>query len=159
MMEGALVLTEGRHDRGVGDAQALHAVGPQPVVRHGHRSPSCRCRPGARWFPRSPSPDGVDYIVDLPGNAALRGFASFDHAAGSWNRKRRVVARLEATTHGFDARYTVTSLTGEPRHLYEGVCCARVVEKAARNRIHFASACPDAALLRKLAGRLAASGA
>ncbi len=37
MMEGALVLTEGRHDRGVGDAQALHAVGPQPVVHHGHR--------------------------------------------------------------------------------------------------------------------------
>ena len=35
---------------------------------------------------------------------------------------------------------------------------ARVVEKAARIRIHFASACPDAALFRMLAGRLAASG-
>ena len=35
---------------------------------------------------------------------------------------------------------------------------ARVVEKAARIRIHFASACPDAALFRLLAGRLAASG-
>ena len=34
---------------------------------------------------------------------------------------------------------------------------ARVVEKAARIRIHFASACPDAALFRMLAGRLAAS--
>ena len=34
---------------------------------------------------------------------------------------------------------------------------ARVVEKAARIRIHFA-ACPDAALFRLLAGRLAASG-
>ena len=33
---------------------------------------------------------------------------------------------------------------------------ARVVERAAR--IHFASACPDAALFRLLAGRLAASG-
>ena len=32
---------------------------------------------------------------------------------------------------------------------------ARVVEKAARIRIHFASACPDAALFRLLAGRLA----
>ena len=31
-------------------------------------------------------------------------------------------------------------------------------EKAARIRIHFASACPDAALFRLLAGRLAASG-
>ena len=35
---------------------------------------------------------------------------------------------------------------------------ARVVEKAARIRIHFASACPDAALIRLLAGRLAAAG-
>ena len=35
---------------------------------------------------------------------------------------------------------------------------ARVVEKAARIRIHFASACPDAALFRMLAGRLVASG-
>ena len=30
-----------------------------------------------------------------------------------------------------------------------------VVEKAARVRIHFTSACPDAALFRLLAGRLA----
>ena len=35
---------------------------------------------------------------------------------------------------------------------------ARVVEKATRVRIHFASACPDAALFRLLAGRLAAAG-
>ena len=35
---------------------------------------------------------------------------------------------------------------------------ARVVEKAARVRIHFTSACPDAALFRLLAGRLAAAG-
>ena len=35
---------------------------------------------------------------------------------------------------------------------------ARVVEKAARIRIHFASACPDAALFRLLAGRLAVAG-
>ena len=35
---------------------------------------------------------------------------------------------------------------------------ARIVEKAARIRIHFASACPDATRFRLLAGRLAASG-
>ena len=92
--------------------------------------------------------NGVDYIFGLAGNAALhglayetaddlkvrraeagtdrmRGFASFDYAAGSWKRERRVIARLEATTRGFDARYIVTSLTGEPRRLYEGVYCAR----------------------------------
>ena len=35
---------------------------------------------------------------------------------------------------------------------------ARVVEKATRVRIHLTSACPDAALFRLLAGRLAAAG-
>ena len=40
-------------------------------------------------------------------------------------RKRRVAARLEATPRGFEARYIVTSLAGQPRHLYEGVYCAR----------------------------------
>ena len=35
---------------------------------------------------------------------------------------------------------------------------ARVVEKAARIRIHFTSACPDAALFRMLVGRLAIAG-
>ena len=92
--------------------------------------------------------NGVDYIFGLAGDAALhglaydagddlkvrraeavadkmRGFASFDCAARWWRRKRRVVARLEATTRGFDARYIVTSLAGQPRHLYEGVYCAR----------------------------------
>ena len=88
--------------------------------------------------------NGVDYIFGLAGNTALhdvaddlkvrraeagaermRGFASFDYAAGSWRRKRRIVARLEATPRGFDARYIVTSLTGEPRRLYEAVYCAR----------------------------------
>ena len=197
--------------------------------------------------------NGVDYIFGLAGNPVLhrfaydagddlkvrraeagadkiRGFASFDYAARSWRRKRRVVARLEATTRGFDARYIVTSLGGEPRHLYEDIYCARgqaenliklhkgqlasgrtscqsplanqfrlvlhtaaywlmlalrdavprrmplawaefatlrarllkigarVVERAARIRIHFASACPDAALFRLLVGRLAAAG-
>ena len=169
----------------------------------------------------------------------MRTFADFAYAARSWrgtragrtmSRERRVVARLEATARGFDARYIVTSLAGEARHLYEDIYCARgqaenliklhkgqlasdrtscqsplanqfrlvlhtgaywlmlalrdaipqsaplaraefatlrlrllkigarVVEKAARIRIHFASACPDATLFRLLAGRLAAAG-
>ena len=92
--------------------------------------------------------NGADYIFGLAGNAALhglayevaddlkvrraeagaervRGFADFAYAAGSWNRQRALVARLEATPRGFDARYIVTSLKGEPRHLYEGVYCIR----------------------------------
>ena len=197
--------------------------------------------------------NGVDYIFGIAGNRALhalayevaddlkvrraeagadrmRSFAAFPYAARSWGRERRVIARLEASTRGFDARYVVTSLAGEPRHLYEDIYCARgqtenlikmhkgqlasdrtscqsplanqlrlvlhtaaywlmlalrdaiprtaplaraefatlrlrllkigarVIEKATRVRIHFASACPDAALFRLLAGRLAAAG-
>ncbi len=197
--------------------------------------------------------NSVDYIFGLAGNSVLHGlveavaddlkvrraeagvekmraFTTFTYGAKSWNRQRRVVARLEATTRGSDARYVVTSLPGEARHLYEQVYCirgqaenlikmhksqlasdrtscqspvanqvrlvlhtcaywlmlgirdaipaanplakaefatlrwrllkigARVVEKAARIRIHFASACPHAALFRLLAGRLATAG-
>lgn len=197
--------------------------------------------------------NGVDYIFGLAGNTRLdalaaevaddlkvrraeagaekmRAFTAFTYGAGSWQRERRVIARLEATTRGFDARYIVTSLKGAARHLYEEAYCirgqaenliklhkvqlasdrtsckspianqvrlvlhtaaywlmlgirdaipaasplakaefatlrlrllkigARVIEKAARIRIHFASACPDAALFRLLAGRLASAG-
>jgi hypothetical protein len=196
---------------------------------------------------------GVDYIFALSGNARLgalaaavaddlkvrraetgaekmRAFTAFAYGAESWKCQRRVVARLQATTRGFDARYVVTSLEGEARHLYEEVYCrrgqaenlikmhkaqlasdrtscqsplanqvrlvlhtaaywlmlglreaipaasplakaefatlrlrllklgVRVVEKATRIRIHFASACPDAALFRLLTGRLATAG-
>ncbi len=195
----------------------------------------------------------VDYIFALAGNRRLdalaaevaddlkvrraeagddkcRAFTSFAYGAKSWHCERRVVARLEATTQGFDARYVVTSLEAEDRPLYEQLYCprgqaenliklhksqlasgrtscqspvanqvrlvlhtaaywlmltlrdgipadsplakaefatlrarvikigARVVETAARIRIHFASACPDAALVRLLAGRLATAG-
>jgi len=197
--------------------------------------------------------NGVDYIFGLSGNAVLhrlaaivaddlkirraeagaekmRAFTAFAYGAKSWKRQRHVVARLEATTRGFDARYIVTSLPGGARHLYEDTYCirgqaenlikmhkaqlasdrtscqspianqvrlvlhtcaywlmlgirdaippasplakaefatlrsrllkigVRVIEKAARIRIHFASACPHAALFRLLAGRLATAG-
>ena len=55
----------------------------------------------------------------------MRSFAAFAYAARSWGRERRVVARLEVSTRGFDASYVVTSLSGDPRHLYEDVYCAR----------------------------------
>ena len=55
----------------------------------------------------------------------MRGFAAFAYAARSCSRQRRVVARLEATARGFDARYIVTSLGGDARHLYEDIYCAR----------------------------------
>ena len=160
----------------------------------------------------------------------LRAFTSFAYGAKSWHRARRVVARLDATTRGFDARYVVTSLEADDQLLYEKLYCprgqaenliklhkgqlasgrtsrqsplanqvrlvlhtaaywlmlglrdaipaksplakaefttlrirlikiaARVVEKAGRIRIHFAADCPEAALVRLIAGRLATAG-
>ena len=105
--------------------------------------------------------NGVDYIFGLAGNttldalvaetadnlrfhhaksnqAKLRTFASFFYQAGSWDRPRKVVARLECslqpdgqegTATGMrqevDIRYVVTSLKGTAQHLYEDVYCQR----------------------------------
>ncbi|MFI5024821.1 MAG: transposase [Alphaproteobacteria bacterium] len=54
-----------------------------------------------------------------------RTWTEFRYAAKSWTAPRRVVARLEATAQGFDARYIVTTIAGSARHLYETVYCAR----------------------------------
>jgi len=106
--------------------------------------------------------DGTDYIFGLAGNAVLdalmaetadnlrfhhaksnqaklRTYASFFYQAGSWDRPRNVVARLECslqpdtggeiTSTGMrqevDIRYVVTSLKGSAQHLYEDVYCQR----------------------------------
>ena len=58
--------------------------------------------------------------------AAVRGFAETRHAAGSWKKQRRVVARIEATPLGLDVRYVVTSLeTPSPEDIYARLYCAR----------------------------------
>jgi hypothetical protein len=57
---------------------------------------------------------------------AVRGFAETTHAAGSWKRQRRVVARIEATRLGLDIRYVVTNIaTGTAEWLYADLYCAR----------------------------------
>src|SRR4029077_20419778 len=64
----------------------------------------------------------------------LRGFAETRYAAKSWDQKRRVVARIEASAsheddmlrRGIDIRYVVTSLQeGDAERLYDAVYCAR----------------------------------
>jgi len=92
--------------------------------------------------------NGVDYVFGLAGNDVLhaqirsvaddlcvrraeageekrRTWTEFRYAAKSWTKPRRVVARLEATTRGCDARYIVTTLEGSAGHLYETIYCAR----------------------------------
>ena len=89
-----------------------------------------------------------DYILGLPGNATLaamakpwreqcemrwgprrrpvvRRFHQFQYGAGSWARTETVIARIEATALGSDARFVVTNLPGRAKHLYERVYCTR----------------------------------
>jgi Transposase DDE domain group 1 len=102
-------------------------------------------REAMAWCEQTP---GIDYVFGLPGNPVLdamtrpladalcveraigaaqtlRRFAKLRYGARSWNKERRVVARLEATTLGLDIRYIVTSLEGSAGYLYETVYCGR----------------------------------
>ena len=91
----------------------------------------------------------VDFIFGLPGNTTLdrlvdeaaddirtrraleqkptlRGFAETCYQAKSWNKERRVCARIEATTKGLDIRFVVTRIqTGSAEHVYGTLYCAR----------------------------------
>ena len=116
-----------------------------PTTRITFRGDSHYGRPEAMAWREA---NGIDYIFGLAGNsvlhrqvyeagdalkvlraeqgaAKLRGFKETRYAAASWTVERRVIARFEATTLGFDARYIVTTLTGEAQHLYENVYCQR----------------------------------
>ena len=62
----------------------------------------------------------------LAGASAVRGFADIRYAANSWDKARRVVARIEATPQGLDIRYVVTSLEAPtPENVYATLYCAR----------------------------------
>jgi len=90
---------------------------------------------------------GVDYIVGIAKNKRLnamtahvqreardcytalgtkvRWFTDIQYAAGSWDRKRRVIAKIEHTDQGSNPRYVVTNLAGKPQALYDKLYCAR----------------------------------
>jgi hypothetical protein len=56
----------------------------------------------------------------------LRRYAETTYAARSWQKKRRVAARIEASTLGLDIRFVVTNLTGRnAEYLYDTLYCAR----------------------------------
>ena len=54
-----------------------------------------------------------------------RRFAEFRYGAKTWNRERRVIARLEHMARGANPRFVVTSLAGDGQTLYEKLYCAR----------------------------------
>ena len=61
-----------------------------------------------------------------------RMFGEFKHAAGTWDKPRRVIARLEHGEQGANPRFIVTDLAGSAKALYERRYCAR---GEAENRI------------------------
>lgn len=97
---------------------------------------------------------GVDYVLGVQKNPTLewncavaalevqdryrqsgkkeRLIGEFSYAARSWNRERRVIARLEHGSQGADARFIVTTLPGDAAELYERLYCGR---GEAENRI------------------------
>ena len=52
-------------------------------------------------------------------------FGEVQYAAGTWKRKRRVIAKAEYTHKGANPRYVVTNLEGQGQWLYEELYCAR----------------------------------
>ena len=60
-----------------------------------------------------------------PGRPKVRRIHQCTYRAGSWASEEMVIARVEATEMGSDARFIVTNLTGRAKVLYEKVYCAR----------------------------------
>ena len=146
----AVILREGKTPAGVEVRTILKHVigrirGHWPKVRILVRGDSHYGRVEAmEWCEEQ----GVDYIFGFGGNAVLRAmtqeaadalcggratssaaklrtFATLSYGAKSWNKERRIAARIEATQKGLDIRYVVTSLKGTAKHLYETVYCGR----------------------------------
>jgi len=90
---------------------------------------------------------GVGYIIGLAKNGRLvalaapamgetaaafmasgakqRRFAELRYGAKTWNRERRVIARLEHGPKGANPRFVVTNLDGDGGDLYDRLYCAR----------------------------------
>jgi Transposase DDE domain group 1 len=68
--------------------------------------------------------DAIAVQRALSGKDKVRGFKAFRYCAKSWDKERRLVARIEATPKGLDVRYVITSLKAGAKHLYETLYCA-----------------------------------
>ena len=115
-----------------------------PEVRIVFRADSGFCRwRMLRWCDRH----GVYYIVGFAKNKRIneiaarqidqarkrfdatgreqRLFGNLQYGAKSWDRPRRVIARVIHEARGSNPRYVVTNLPGNARKLYERIYCAR----------------------------------
>lgn len=147
----AIVLRPGKTPGGVEVRAHLrrlvrHIRKQWPKTRITFRGDGHYARPQAmEWCEQN----GVDYVFGLPGSkplsrkveekadeirvrravedfALVRGYEETRHRAGSWDRERRAVARIEATRLGLDIRFVVTNIeAGTPEWIYDELYCAR----------------------------------
>ena len=122
-----------------------------PKVRILLRADSGFCRwKMLRWCERH----RVDYLVGIARNDRLavqaksfidkaeqhfqrtgrkqRRFHEMYYAAGTWDKRRRIIVKAEHTAKGSNPRYLVTNLKAQPKYLYDQLYCAR---GEAENRI------------------------
>ncbi len=122
--------------------QRLRATWPDVKITIRAGSGFCRWRL-MRWC----DSHGVGYVLGLARNAVLerpaadaiaradrqfrrtgppqRLFDSFAYAAGTWDRRRRVIVKAEPNAQGPHPRFLVVNVPGDPRGLYEDVYCQR----------------------------------
>ena len=67
--------------------------------------------------------DARDRFVQL--DQKVRRFTDIQYGAKTWNRKRRVIAKIEYTAKGANPRYVITNLPGKAKVLYDKLYCAR----------------------------------
>jgi Transposase DDE domain group 1 len=89
----------------------------------------------------------VDYIVGIAKNERLKAlsaklgqsaerkhrksgekvrlFKRFKYRAGSWDKKRCIIAKAEHTAQGANPRFVVTNLIGSAQRIYDQIYCAR----------------------------------
>jgi hypothetical protein len=67
--------------------------------------------------------DARDCYAEL--DSKVRWFTDILYAAGSWNRRRRVIAKIEHTGKGGNPRYVVTNLAGIAGGPTSSACCYR----------------------------------
>lgn len=59
----------------------------------------------------------------------IRVFYSFRHRAGTWNKKRRIVVKMEVGPLGTNVRFVITNRPGKAEQIYDGYTAIYILQK------------------------------